>query len=160
MEQNINRSFQIDPLIKKVSKYTTFQLMIFVFLLDITVSCIFSFILFPNEPNEKYFSSIKKEFLLIVLIGPIIETFVFQYFIIKSSLKYINNNKLIAILVSSLLFGLSHYYSIPYIIKASLAGFLYSMLYFALTEKGKSPFVYIFLVHSFYNLIGFTINHL
>lgn len=62
-------------------------------------------------------------FFLLVVVAPVVETFIFQYGIIELCLlvrsKY---NKQIALFVSALLFGLSHSYNIIYIVFATIMG--------------------------------------
>ena len=151
---------KLEAFIYRMSGYSTVYLLLFVLIGDITVSCIFSFLLFPDHSSGFQFSSLTEEFILAVLFAPIFETLIFQALILKKSLKYFNNNKLVAIILSASLFGLSHYYSIPYVIKATLAGVLYGLLYFVLLNKNKQPIIYIIIVHAMYNLIGFKLNNL
>ena len=151
---------KLDTFICKMSGYPIIYILLFILIADIIISCVFSFLLFPNYSNGLIFSSVVEHFILAVIVAPLIETWVFQSFIIKKSLQYFNNDKLVAITLSALLFGLTHYYSIPYIIKATLAGGLYGLLYFIMKNINKEPFFYIVLVHGVYNLIGFIINTL
>ena len=151
---------QIEMLIQKVGRYPIVYILLAVLITDIFISCIFSYILFPDHSSGLKFTSITEEVFLLVVFGPVLETLIFQSFIIKKSLQYFNNDKLIAILISAIAFGISHYYSIPYVIKATLAGTLYSLLYFIIKSRNTAPFIFILLVHSTYNLIGLILNHL
>lgn len=144
--------------IDKMSFYPITYLLLLLLIGDVSVSCIFSYILFPENSHGLTFSSPLEEFLLVIIVAPIFETLIFQSFIIKKMIQYFPNNKSIAIMASALFFGLSHYYSIPYIIKATIAGILYGLLYFILLHKKKNPVIYIISVHAIYNLIGFIIN--
>ena len=143
-----------------MSSYPIVYLLLLALSADILISGIFSYILFPDHSSGLPFSSVSEEFIILLLVAPVLETWIFQSFIIKKSLQYFNNDKLVAIILSAVFFGLTHYYSIPYIIKATIAGIFYAMLYFILLNKKKQPVIYIIIVHSIYNLIGFTLNDL
>ena len=151
---------KLEAFICKMSAYPMPYILLSVLITDIIISCIFSYILFPDYSSGLTFASPIEEFFLVVLFAPIFETLIFQSFIIKKSLQYFNNDKVVAVIISALLFGLTHYYSFPYIIKATIAGALYGLLYFIIKKQNKEPYIYIALVHATYNLIGFAINHL
>jgi membrane protease YdiL (CAAX protease family) len=102
-------------------------------------------------------------FILVVILGPLVETFIFQFGVIEL-FALINKSrfiKVIALFVSSFLFGLSHSSSLEYIIKGTISGFLFSSCYLLAKErKDISPFVLVFIVHASSNLFVFIINEL
>ena len=92
-----------------------------------------------------------------IFIGPIIETLIFQTALINLSL-FIKKNKLFAILVSALLFGLSHYYSFYYFTYTFTIGSFLSYLYFLSKKKKYNPILTLSSIHALYNLIVLATN--
>jgi membrane protease YdiL (CAAX protease family) len=94
-----------------------------------------------------------------VILAPLIETFIFQYIVIKISFFFLKS-ALFSILLSAFLFGLNHLYSIPYFIVTFFAGIIYASLYFIAKAKNTNPFWMIFLVHALYNLTVSLLNEI
>lgn len=126
-------------------------------------------ILFFSDDKTSLTSTFLKEdsllfiFILVVVLGPLVETLIFQFCIIEL-FSLINRSrfiKVIALIVSSLLFGLSHSSSLEYIIKGIISGFLFSSCYLQAKErKDISPFFLVFMVHASSNLFVFMINEI
>lgn len=151
-------SAHFDSILCKMSGLSTKYLVLLALLCDIIVTAIFSFILFPENTSGPEFGINIADFILIVIIAPLVETAIVQLWIIKVVLKYTNNNKLSAVLISAGIFGLAHHYSVAYILKGFFAGTIYGLLWFAISGKQKKPFYYVVLTHSIYNLLGFIIT--
>lgn len=102
-------------------------------------------------------------FTIVVILAPLIETFIFQFFIIEI-LLHLNKskiNKIIIITTSSLLFGLSHYFNVHYFIFGVIFGILLSSCYLlAKIRKDINPFLLTLLVHASYNGFVFFINEI
>lgn len=100
-------------------------------------------------------------FILILLIAPIIETLIFQIFLIKGFYIFfilllenrMNEDKIlwISILLSSISFGFLHFYDTFYIIIMSFLGFFWGIVYFFCKKRGNSPFITITILHFLYN---------
>lgn len=101
---------------------------------------------------------LKEIFLLSVIIGPLLETLIFQYLTIEI-LSFFKLKKSFIILISSLFFSLIHYYNFIYIIATLPAGIIYATYYMYLKEKKiKTPFLYIFGLHTLYNFTVFILD--
>ncbi len=134
-------------------------IVIHVYLIDVLISFTFS-LLFPKTSSLGYvFQNFYEEFILVVIIAPIIETYLFQHLLIKIIELKLNKRNLI-LPICSIVFGLLHLYNLVYFFKACISGFLYSFLYLSIREKKSNPIYYVFLCHSVYNLTGFLANHL
>lgn len=100
-------------------------------------------------------------FIITVVIGPLIETLIFQLGIIEIVL-YFKKTKIfeyLAILISSLFFGLTHNYNIYYLIFGTIIGFLFAIIYLvAKKRKDMNPFIVVCLGHAIINLIAFFHN--
>lgn len=128
------------------------------YLTDLSISILFSLFYSSSNSIEYKFSNKFEEFFLVVLIAPVIETYLFQHLIIKFLEKKISSTIYI-LLICSLVFGLMHTYNIVYFFKACISGFLYSLLYLIIKQyKNKNPILYVVICHSIYNLTGFLIN--
>lgn len=103
-------------------------------------------------------------FLLTVIIGPLIETFLFQFLIIELVLLSfrkikIRGGEFLAVLLSSILFATTHPFSFIYLFSAFISGIIYGIFYLiAKNRMGLNGFLVVFIVHSFYNLIVFFMN--
>jgi len=102
---------------------------------------------------ESYFLFATK----VIFFAPLLETLIFQYFLIEY--VFVNKLKKYAIVLSALSFGLTHYYSIYYIILSFFAGLVLSYTYvFAKNKNLKpSPFFIVFIVHLICNLLSFIV---
>ncbi len=117
-------------------------------LIDVNVS---------GEPIAKGFfdfGNIYAAFFLIVILAPLIETYLVQYLFFKNLTGRLPQWAII--LLSAFVFGLLHHYNIGYILYAFLSGLLLSVSYSF--RLHSNPFVCTALIHSVYNLIGFAIN--
>jgi membrane protease YdiL (CAAX protease family) len=145
-------------IIDRMTTVSIIYLILFSLVADLFVGGLFSIVLFPESTEGPKFDSSKADFLLVVILAPIIETLVIQSWLIKKVLKNTNNSKLAAFIVSATVFGLLHNYSVPYILKGTLAGMIYALLYLTTANKKRDPLPYVVLTHSLNNLIGFIIQ--
>ena len=98
-------------------------------------------------------------FILSVIFGPLIETFIFQYLIIELFYYFKKHTPNIIIITSALIFSLVHNYNFIYIFVAFIAGLIYASYYLYLkATKKKYPFIYIWMLHTLYNLTVFILD--
>jgi hypothetical protein len=86
--------------------------------------------------NPIAFNSIYEEFFLVVCLAPIVETIIFQFIQVYFLKRF---DKTIIILVSSIMFGLSHWYNVMNFIHGLLVGFLFISGYFYSIRKKLNP---------------------
>ncbi|WP_452219958.1 CPBP family glutamic-type intramembrane protease [Lacinutrix salivirga] len=104
-------------------------------------------------------------FCMVVFIGPIIETFIFQFLVIEISIK-LTKSILLVVLFSGLVFAASHFSNekilvdkIIILVSTFCSGIVWALIYIeAKKRKNLSPFLLILGIHIFENLIGFIIN--
>lgn len=86
---------------------------------------------------------------------PLVETFIFQYLIIELSrnVKLLKNNNFVVIIISAIIFGLSHNYSFLYIFYSFIIGLFLAYSYIIYKKKNFSPFLIVTLIHSLRNTI-------
>lgn len=120
-----------------------------------------------NIDNNLMKQHISVVFLIIVIILPFLETFLFQFSVIELGKMYMKNEKLILFL-SAFIFAFFHLFNsesivnkIVYFSITFLSGLIWAIIYsVAKKRKNVNPFLLIFLIHSFENLIGFIVNEL
>jgi len=127
-----------------------------VFVAMLIIDIVMSFFLLKDSYPE--FESMSKVELLIigVLVAPIMETAIYQVFIIKVSRhifsKFLNSDYTIPILLSAICFGLSHPYDVYYEIMAFMSGIILAFAYCILLLRKESSFWIVALIHSLVNL--------
>jgi len=101
-----------------------------------------------NLTNLSYFTSL----VTVTLIVPVLETFIFQFIVVRVC-KIYNIKKNIVILISASLFGLSHYYNLIYVLQAAVIGYFLTYFYIQLLDDNKPAFRLVCLIHGFVNLV-------
>ena len=99
-----------------------------------------------------------------VIIAPLIETFVFQFSVIKILRFLIKNAALcfyIALLVSALLFSINHWYSVYYLMNTFFMGLLYAFAFYIGQYRRDMPaFLLVASIHGLGNLFAFVMDEL
>jgi hypothetical protein len=124
-------------------------------------STITYFFEFNIENNSDTLLIIKKNkiihFGLTVLIGPLTESFLFQWLplFFYSEYKLTKKNDVLFAVVLSLIFGVLHYYNIGYQISTTIIGFFYISLTMYYESKKMNYFFPVFFIHFMNNLFVF-----
>lgn len=100
------------------------------------------------------FSNMKIFFMLLILC-PLIETFLFQFLIIKIAHDILGIKYYISIVISALAFGLIHNYGISYQIHAFVIGLLLAYSFVIYENKNTSSYMMVVVLHAIRNLAGF-----
>lgn len=144
--------------ISRLSRQKTAMLILYTVGLDVLITLIFSFILFPSHTAGPVHTSIIEGVFIAVLIAPFIETFLFQHFVIKFILSKKATATLASCMISAILFAIGHYYSWQYILKTFLSGLLFASLYLIINYKRQNPILIVFTAHAIYNCIGLIVD--
>lgn len=96
-----------------------------------------------------------------IIITPVLETFVFQYIIIKLTTKYEKKTYIYSIIISSIIFAIFHTHVqgdmfFIYLIDKWIGGIVLATLFIVLETAGKSGFLYTATAHAIINSILFT----
>ncbi|NMA57468.1 MULTISPECIES: CPBP family intramembrane glutamic endopeptidase [Clostridium] len=94
--------------------------------------------------------------LIASILAPLLETLVFQYGVIEV-LDFINFSKYrqaILIVISSIAFGMSHCYSVIYMVYGFLIGLVLAYSYMLYKKKDFSAFGVVFWIHCLRNTIS------
>ncbi len=147
-------------------KINTFQTILLGLSFLLLTSFIFSaFLYFFNtqiitEKESRDILSVKSglvyQILMNVLFSPFIETLFFQKWIIQFVRFFYKDGKyfkIASILLSSICFGLMHFYSLLYILKTFFLGIVFAFFYIEFSDKKISSFWIVFIMHALFNLL-------
>lgn len=110
--------------------------------------------LFSNE-------GLFEQFFLLVIIGPAFETIIFHFLLLELLLFMFQKAKykyVFVILISSLIFAITHQLQIHFFIISFIGGIIFSWSYIIAKIKNMIPVVIVFLIHALANLGIFLIN--
>jgi len=135
------------------------QIILFYFSSFLIVICFIPLLLLAELQSESTEGPDINSWIIIILIAPFLETLVFQYFPFWFMQKWIwlKTKKGLYIIVSAMLFGLSHTYSLSYIIMAFSVGLILAYIYFFYSKTTKLAFWSTTLIHSLRNGFSFLI---
>lgn len=147
--------------LKKLTGCKTNFLFFIILLINITFSLLLKLINidFGDSGLEEYPDYVK--FLFVVALAPVIETVLFNLLPIKI-LQYVNffkKNPLYVIFIASVVFSLTHTYSIAYVFMTYIGAITLNTFFIVVQIKKntKIAFILTVLLHSAYNLIGFLL---
>lgn len=146
--------------LKKAPLYKYILIFLFSsFLITLFTSFLFYFLinilhlpLIINSKQESFSgNSNVTKFIAVCLIAPLFETYIFQYGIIKwlSSTKMKN---WFIVFISSLLFGLSHFYSLQYVVNTFFIGIVLALSFMWWINKKIDAFWVTAIIHALHNL--------
>jgi membrane protease YdiL (CAAX protease family) len=104
--------------------------------------------------KQSYFRQIVEA----VIIGPLIETFIFQkglYYLLSNS-TVLKQRKIVIMVIGAIIFGLLHFYSLSYVIFNIFTGFLFMFAY--IIKLYKNPYWFVVILHGLMNLFAIFID--
>jgi len=106
-------------------------------------------------------SSFIMEFILVVIIAPLVETLIFQtsIFYIFNKFSFLKKRSAIVIILSALAFGIAHNYSTLYVLFGFNIGIVLAYAYNIYLEKLESSYKVVTLIHSIRNLLAFVLGY-
>jgi hypothetical protein len=149
----------------KSSNRITF-IIIFTSILLIVAFCLNFAVGFIKEKDIIWFDFPRKEqgifslFFLSVILAPILETLLNQVlpYYLMNKIKYLKERSFLILLISALFFGLTHFYSLLYIIYAFILGFVFMYGYMIRIKTDDKTYYLITICHSLLNLGIFIKN--
>ncbi len=148
----------LNNFINRLQLFHPIKLGIICFFIEILNSLIFAFV-FPDVKGGE-FVNIYEEIIVAGLVAPLVETYFIQHLVIQNVLKYSKGNSLLAWILSAIVFGLAHTYSVVYVAKTFVSGLIFGILYLTLAESTNKAFLYVAATHSAFNFFAISINHL
>jgi membrane protease YdiL (CAAX protease family) len=122
-------------------------LVAWVVIINIANSLFFTYVL--RTPGG--FSAGTVHIFSVLIIAPILETFIFQYLVIKL-VEWLKWGNLPAVLISAVLFGLLHFYNPGYIVFAFIGGLVLSYFFVLLRQGKHKAFLWVCIAHILSNL--------
>lgn len=142
-----------------IQRIKKFELIGYAYLLVVTLSIVFGYILFPSEKPALHDAEVNFAFVVGVLAGPIIETYLVQHLLISYSHQWLKRYWP-GLLLSILVFAVLHHYSVPYMVKTLLSGTVYGLVYMVSRIRSWPAIWYTCLVHMLHNFTAFVVNYL
>lgn len=142
-------------------KIALYQVFLICLLLSILNSFLFNLIAYlvpflniGDNPINK--ESIWVQLILGCIVAPLLETWLFVAVPNKILIRLGVKNSYYLIIIPSLLFGASHYYSVLYVAAMIVAGLIMNFLYVYCKQfkNSKQAFLYVVLLHALYNLFS------
>ncbi|RYY23369.1 MAG: CPBP family intramembrane metalloprotease [Chitinophagaceae bacterium] len=99
-----------------------------------------------------------KQIAFVLIAGPIIETLIFQVLLIRWVRNQVSQLEVVATLISAIFFGLWHSTNVTFMAAGFVFGITLATFYFVLRLKSLSPFLYLTIMHSGFNLVALIIN--
>lgn len=109
----------------------------------------------PILSSEPPIQNLALVIILICILMPIVETYIFQYLVYELLEKRLKHRIVCLSLISGVLFGSLHYNSISYIIAACCAGFCFQLWYILLVRRYSYTAAYLSIagIHALHNTI-------
>ncbi len=95
-------------------------------------------------------------FFLVVLVAPIVETFVFIQLPYETLLKINVHSNVVRTILSAALFSVLHLYCALYIVMTFIGGLIMNFLYIFSAKRRHYPFWTVAVFHALYNCYGFV----
>lgn len=105
-------------------------------------------------------SSLLVEGIGVTIVAPILETLIFQYGVIEilNHISYFKGKNLVIAIISAILFGVVHSYSVLYMFFGFIIGLLLAYSYILYKKKSFSAFWVVFWIHCIRNSISFLLS--
>ena len=91
------------------------------------------------------------QLVFVCILAPVLETYVFQYFFYE--LFFIKRNYWLALIFSSALFGLSHFYDPMYAVNTFFSGLVLGLSYIMAKKRKTYPILLTIMIHALHNFI-------
>lgn len=137
-------------------------------LFNLTISFVFAFISvlvdYPINSNFLKFDSLIEELVIVAVLAPLLETFIYQYGLIAIVLllyrKLFNRESIIAgVILPALIFASCHGYNYLYMFAALFIGLSLNSFYIIVKSRNHNAFIYTTIVHAMCNLTSFTLKN-
>jgi len=162
MTESINQAHRkLDHYLNSKSYINLFLIFFIIKFIFLTVTSIIATRIDPSfTSNPIDNENIIYIFAMLVIIAPVLETFIFQLAIIEIGLEFKLRRRLL-VLISSILFALSHHYNWVYVGIMFFIGFIFAYSYMIVRNKYDMTKATLFVIslHAMSNLIAFLNNN-
>lgn len=119
--------------------------------------------LFPEESGivDTGFKldAIWEKILVVIILGPLVETILFQYLVITIICRIIKRprfNFYPAIILSAIAFAFNHNYNTYYFVYTLLVGIVYALGFYLLRYRKENGILIVFTVHGIFNFLSIS----
>lgn len=150
--------FILPAIVMKKDNLKLARLFLIYFTLAIINGYLFNFLANNSESEVDYgFEGMNPiiKFLAIVVIAPVLETYLINYYPIKILERWKVHNRILLIIIPSIIFSLFHYYNLIYVFMAFFGGLIMNSYYIINREFSDKAIYWLMLLHSMYNLFGY-----
>lgn len=127
--------------------------------LTVVLSPVFDFFdtsVIQSYGAEEHRETVVFEFFTAVIVAPLVETLIFQFLVIEFLyLTKIGKRKIVVL--SAIIFSLTHYYSIGYILYAFSMGVIFSYSY-VIRKNATQAFLTVYAIHLLRNVLAFSLR--
>lgn len=141
-----------------INRVSIMQLIIIAYLLNLLTSILFGYVFFPEEDANPNNLSMGLFFFAGVLVAPLLETWLVQYSLMEFGYKW-TKKYWPGFVLSIIVFSILHHYSVPYMLKTFITGFVYTSVYFICMIRGWYGFIWTAVVHCLHNLTALFFNY-
>mgnify|MGYP002335906332 CR=1 FL=1 len=163
---HINVKVNLLHIFRKVS---TLQLIILAVLLNLIFSLLTTYFTqllgLRITANFPPFESVKEELFAVVIFAPLVETLIFQYFLVNLSISltrflFKRESIILSIMMPAAVFGLAHTYNYIYMACTFVTGLLFNTFYIIIKYRKQDAYSCTTIVHGLYNLFIFGLKHI
>lgn len=168
----IYRRFYInvrENLLHSFRRVNTPQLILLTVLLNLIFSILTSYFtqLFGQRVTSNFplFESVEQELFVVLIFAPLVETLIFQYFLVNliiSLTRFLikRESPVLSILIPAIGFGLAHNYNYIYMACTFVAGLFFNTFYVIIKYRKQDAYTCTAIVHGLYNLLIFALKHI
>ena len=150
---------------RKIKEYSLLKFILHFYIVCILIpvfkeSIVYLFHIYLTD-GPKIYDFFILNFIKIVIVAPLFETFICQYAVFKllSQFPLFRNHQSFIIVISAASFGIMHYYSLIYIVYAFIMG-LFLMYAYMLRLQKEDSFKAVSSIHALINLSLLVFNYL
>ncbi|WP_276358920.1 CPBP family intramembrane glutamic endopeptidase [Daejeonella sp. H1SJ63] len=152
-----------------IQRLNTFKLLLIVLLANLILSSVFAILRqkygYSMDPKMLNFDSVLEEFIVVVVVAPVFETVVFQYFMITLMLflaqRFFKRDlAAFAIILPAICFGFSHTYNNLYVLNTFLAALMINYFYILVKSRNQNAFILTVILHALYNFSVFGLKQM
>jgi uncharacterized protein len=142
----------------------SFNLIFFMSFLCIIRNILISGLTGTGDISNEFISNMgfEEQIIIAVIIGPALETIIFHFLLLELLLyvfKNWNYRYLFAVIISAVIFSLTHNWEVHYLIFSLIGGLIFSTSYIIAKVKNMIPVVVVFSIHAISNLMSTLVNN-
>ncbi len=94
---------------------------------------------------------------IVCMVAPLLETFMYQWLPLRLLGRMRNISTWQCVVLSAMIFGAAHWYSLYYIFYAFMTGLVFAYAFIICDATGSNSYIHVSIIHSLRNLVTFGI---